>query len=423
MSNQSEYQPIQLIRDLYMKNRSLVCDGFDESLDYIANIIPLNIMKFETGSYAQTWKIPMKWNLTEASIKKNGQKIISTNNHPLHVYTCSQPFKGTVSKEELLEHLFTDESRPDVIPYKFIFYKNDWGFCCAHNDLALFDAESYEVDIDVEFTDGFLSLGEFEKKGKSDETVLMIVHVDHPGQCNDNLSGVSVAVKLALYLAQLDQPELTYKIVFVPETIGSMAYLDRNKEQLINMKHGMVFDAIGHINRMFMMKSRFHTSLMDRIAEHVFSHRYEDGDCHDFLDPKISSFLNDERMMQSPGFDIPTICFSRAPYQYYHSSADTPDKMSEDSLEDTFVLLIEIINVFENNYVPIRNYDGTPFLSKYQLWNDDWSNKEVNAVEKLIFNIDNRQDVFSIAERINAPFSFVFDFIEKMRSSGLVNKE
>jgi len=416
------FEPMKLIQDLHMKNRALVSDGFDESLDYIGNIIPLKVLKFKSGEMAQTWRIPKKWIVNEAYIEMNGKRIIDIANHPLHLYSYSQPFQGTVSKSELLEHITTDPDRPDLIPYRFVFYQNVWGFCMKHSDLSILDADEYQVRIDTVFEDGELKIGQYEKKGVTDQVILIPVHLDHPGQCNDNLSGVSVAVMLAQHLMALEKTLYTYRLLFLPETIGAMAYLEHHRDHLEEFKYGLVVDSVGHDNSLFMMKSLKENTKLDRICSHVMRHRYEDAQAYSFLDPRISSFSNDERALQGPGFEIPTVAFSRAPYDFYHSSHDDPGGICEENLQDTFNLILEVMEILETDYVPKRNYDGVPFLSGYDLWDHNWKPEDINRIERLLFHLDNKTSIFEIAKSLDCPYRFVHTFIMNMSSKDLLTR-
>ena len=49
--------------------------------------------------------------------------------------------------------------------------------------------------------------------------MLLSCHVCHPSLCNDNLSGISVAVTLARLLASVSR-RFTYRFLFIPGTIG-----------------------------------------------------------------------------------------------------------------------------------------------------------------------------------------------------------
>ena len=96
---------LKIIKDLYMYNRSIITEDFDKALEYIAEIIDLNIIEIPSGTECWTWIIPQKWTINEAIVKDGKEIILNFNDHPLHVAAYSQPFEGYVNKKELLKHL------------------------------------------------------------------------------------------------------------------------------------------------------------------------------------------------------------------------------------------------------------------------------------------------------------------------------
>ena len=49
---------------------------------------------------------------------------------------------------------------------------------------------------------------------------------------NNELSGPSVVTYLSKWLMELEKTNFTYRIIFIPETIGSIAYLSKNLEEM-----------------------------------------------------------------------------------------------------------------------------------------------------------------------------------------------
>jgi aminopeptidase-like protein/aminoglycoside N3'-acetyltransferase len=423
-SDQDGFTPTGLMSELHPMNRALVSDGFDRALDRIARILPMKIRRFESGTRIQTWTVPDQWTLRRAYIEtQDGRRIVDTADHLLHVATGSIPFSGTVTHSELMARLTTDPARPEVVPYRILYYRDDWGFCTRHADLNRFDADAYRVHIEAELGPGQMRVGEVEKKGLGDKIIVLPIHLDHPGQCNDNLSGVVVATALALRLKRCPSTRYTYRILFVPESIGTLAWLERYRELLPRIAGGIVIDSVGHDNRIFLMTSRRGDTYLDRISRHVLRRRLADAEVYPFLHPAISSFSNDERMLQSPGFDIAAVAFSRAPYAHYHASTDTPERLSGDRLAEALELVWEVIDVLETDFVPVRRFDGVPFLSGLGLWRADWTPGEINGIERIHYCLDNTMSVFDIAEALELPYGFVRDHIHDLAAAGLVDKK
>lgn len=413
-----------LVTDLHPLNRALVSDGFDEALERIARILPVKIRRFDSGARVQTWRVPEKWTLRRAFVDTlDGRRLVDTEDHPLHLATGSAPFSGTVGRDELLARLASDPARPEAIPYRFLYYGDDWGFSIRHADRVRFTDDAFRVTVDVVREPGVMRVGEVEKKGLGDGIILIPVHLDHPFQSNDNLSGVAVATALALRLRRLSSTRYGYRFLFLPESIGTLAWLDRYRDLVPRIAGGIVVDCVGHANRLFMTASRRGDTYLDRVARHVLTGRFTDAEVFPFLHPAVSAFANDERMLQSPGFDVPAVAFSRAPYAHYHASTDTPERLSEQRLAEALELVWEVIDVLESDFVPVRRFDGVPFLSGLGLWRDDWSAEEINGIERIHYCLDNARSVFDIAEAVGRPFAFVRDHLDDLAAAGLLEKK
>jgi len=86
MAKNSDDIKMKIIKDLWLKRRDLVSDGYDESLNYLAKIIPLKINKIPTGIKCWTWIVPEKWSVGEAYIEEiGGRRLLDLKNHPLHI--------------------------------------------------------------------------------------------------------------------------------------------------------------------------------------------------------------------------------------------------------------------------------------------------------------------------------------------------
>ena len=138
---------------------------------------------------------------------------------------------STLTLDELQEHLHSLPDQPDAIPYITSYYKERWGFCLAHKERLKLREGNYQVLIDSELKDGNLTYGEYILPGESNEEVFLSTYVCHPSMANNELSGPVVAAFIGKWLAS--QPRrYTYRIIFIPETIGSITYLSRHLQEL-----------------------------------------------------------------------------------------------------------------------------------------------------------------------------------------------
>jgi len=239
---------IKLINQLWFKRRDIVSDGYDESLGYIFQIIPLKIHEIPSGTKCWTWIVPEKWGVKEAYIEDlDGNRILDLKDHPLHVVSYSLPIDKVVTKEELMKHLHTNPKRPGAIPFEFKYYERDWGFCIQHNRLKEFTKDKYGVFIDSKFEKGTLKVGDYTIEGEPNEIIVIVAHLCHPAMVNDDLTGVAVLVDIAKELNER-RNHYTYKFLLVPETIGSVAYLSQNEDVIPKLKCGIFLEMLGNNN-------------------------------------------------------------------------------------------------------------------------------------------------------------------------------
>jgi aminopeptidase-like protein len=284
----------------------------------------------------------------------------------------SLPVDKTVTKAELMNHLHTRPDRPNAIPFEFKYYEKDWGFCIQHNKLKNFTDTMYKVLIKSTFSHGSMKIGEYTNPGKSNDVVVLVAHLDHPAMVNDDLTGVAVLIEIAKELKKQDN-NYTYKILLLPETIGSIAYLSQNEEQIPNMKYGLFLEMLGNNNIHALQLSKQGNTMIDRIARYVLK-----KNCS-FREDKFRKVIsNDEMVFNGPGVNIPMISISRFPYPEYHTSDDNPSIVSEKNLNESKKIILEILRILDQNFIPKRKFKGPIFLSRYGLWVDYRTNKKLN---------------------------------------------
>ena len=71
---------------LFPLARSITGNGNRDTLRILQELIPINILEFESGKEVYGWTIPDEWNLREAWIKdENGNILVDVNDSNLHV--------------------------------------------------------------------------------------------------------------------------------------------------------------------------------------------------------------------------------------------------------------------------------------------------------------------------------------------------
>ncbi|SHE33638.1 aminopeptidase-like domain-containing protein [Fodinibius roseus] len=399
-----------LIKELYPICRSITGNGVRKSLQIVQNYIPVQIQELPTGTQVFDWTIPKEWNIKDAWIKNsNGEKVVDFDDSNLHVLNYSIPVDQVVSLDELKNHLYTLPDQPDLIPYRTSYYKEDWGFCLSHHQLMKLEEGDYHVYIDAALEEGSMTHGELFIKGKTPDEVIISCHICHPSLCNDNLSGISVAVHLAQQLLQEDL-RYSYRFLFIPGTIGSIAWLARNEDKTQHIKYGLVLSCVGDAGPITYKKSRQGKAEVDRIVEQVLAESAESYEVRDF-----TPYGYDERQYCSPAFDLPVGCFMRTPFgefPEYHTSADNLELMEPEALADSLSKLRRIAEVIENNGTYLNlNPKCEPNLGKrglYKLTGGD-TESEVNQLAILwVLNLsDGNHSLLDIAERAGMSFQAI----------------
>ena len=409
--------------ELYPICRSITGEGIRRSLSRIGNLIPLKMVEVPSGTPVFDWVVPKEWNIRDAYITSpRGKRIVDFQHCNLHVLNYSTPVHVTMPLSELKDHLFTVPERPDWIPYRTSYYKENWGFCLSHNQmLALGDGE-YEVCIDSSLQDGHLTYGECYLRGRSEEEVLISCHACHPSLANDNLSGLAVATFLAQFLSERDL-RYSYRFLFIPGTIGAITWLARNPEAARRVRHGLVLTCVGDAGGFHYKKSRRGNAEIDRAVAQVLRHSDEP---HEILD--FSPYGYDERQYCSPGFNLPVGCLMRSvwgTFPEYHTSADNLDFIRPPQLAGSLRVCTAILDVLENN----RRYCNQnpycePQLGRRNLYRStggDTVGVEISARLWVLNLSDGENSLLDIAERSGIPFPAIAEAAELLGESGLLS--
>nr|HPH12073.1 DUF4910 domain-containing protein [Thermotogota bacterium] len=295
--------PYQLLERLFPINRSITGQGVEQSLEIIKTLLPaLQLLKVPSGTRCFDWVVPEEWNVQNAFLENDsGVRIIDFAENNLHLVGYSTPVDIILSLEELQEHLYSLEEMPDAIPYVTSYYKKRWGFCLSDRQRRALKPGNYHAVIDSSFKPGFLTYGELIIPGEREEEVLLSTYICHPSLANDNLSGPVVLTFLAEWLSTLPSRKYTYRIVYIPETIGAISYLHKNLEQLKErVVAGFIFTCLGDERTWSYLPSRNGNTLSDRVAKYVLGKFAPTYTTYSFLDRG-----SDERQYCSPGVDLP----------------------------------------------------------------------------------------------------------------------
>jgi len=411
----------RLMVELFPICRSITGNGVRETLLRIKEHVPLEIYEVPTGTKAFDWEVPKEWNVQDAFVlDEQGNKVIDFRENNLHLVGYSVPVDECLTLTDLQAHLHSLPEQPDAIPYVTSYYREYWGFCLSDNKRAQLTEGKYRVLIDSELKDGHLTYGEYVVQGRTRQEVFLSTYVCHPSMANNELSGPVLVTFLANWIASAPR-KYTYRIVFVPETIGAITYLSRNLDAMRNsVICGFNISCVGTDREYSYVPSRYGNTYADKVALNVLSFRHPGFVKYSFLDRG-----SDERQYCSPGVDLPvvTLCRSKyGAYPEYHTSLDNLDLVTPRGLLGSYELLEDCIQLIERNAKPVIRCYGEPQLGKRGLY-PELSTKNSGAAVRDMMNLiayaDGSNDLIDISNTIGMPVWELYPIVDRLVRAGL----
>lgn len=408
----------QLAAKMFPICRSITGNGFRESLEMLREAVPeIQVYEVPTGTTVFDWTVPKEWNIRGGGIYRlNGDKVIDFKDSNLHIVGYSLPIDKVVSREELLEHVYTMPDQPDWIPYVTSYYKERWGFCMTENQKQTLTDEEYHVVIDSTLEDGSLTYGELIVPGQTDDEILFSSYLCHPSMANDDLSGPVVLTELMKYVLQMKDRRYTYRFVINPETIGAITYISRNIDALLkHVKAGFVLSCVGDDRTYSYLATKYGDTLTDRVMQNVLKFHFPEYKKYSFLDRG-----SDERQYGSAGVNLPVCGFCRSlytKYPEYHTSADNMDLISPEGLQGAYDVMVKVIMALENNYHYTMTCQCEPQLGKRGLYptiSYRGSHDSVNVIRDFTAYADGSHDLIDISNIINVPIDILIDIKNKL---------
>ena len=414
---------------LWPINRSITGKGLRQSLNIISKYLPnLIIKKVPSGTKVFDWVVPEEWNVKEAYIiTPGGRKICDLKKNNLHLMSYSTPIKKVIELEELEKHLYSLPDKPNAIPYVTSYYEKRWGFCIKHKDRKALKKGKYQVLIKSSFIKGHLNYGELIIPGRLKKEVFLSTYICHPSMANNELSGPVVTTYIAKWIYSLRKKKYTYRIIFIPETIGSITYLSKNLNYLKkNVIAGYNVNCMGDDRSYSYLPSRYGDTLSDIVAQHVLK----------WTDKSFRSYTwkdrgSDERQYCSPGVNLPIASIMRTKfreYSEYHTSLDKLGTVVKpNGLEGGFYALQRAIEVIEKNISPIIKTPCEPQLGKRGLFPtlSNASNKTLEKKTRLLMDFiswcDGDNSLLDIAEKCNVPVWELYPLVEDLKKFRLIS--
>ena len=355
--------------------RSLTGYGIKKTLKILKKEFPkLKIIKIQSGTKVYDWTVPPEWNVKDAYIlDKYNNKIVNFKNNNLHLVGYSIPINKFISKKKLFKNIHSLPKQPKAIPYITSYYKKYWGFCLNHSQMLKIykkynNSDKFKVVIKSNLNSkGYLNYGELILKGKSKEEILVSTYICHPSMANNELSGPIVSMSLINHFKKIKNLEKTIRFIFIPETIGSIIYINKNLTHLKdNVIGGFNLTCIGDERQHSCMFSKYSNSPSDESIIEAYKKLK--------LKYKVYSFLergSDERQYNSPGVDLPVTSIFRTKYgEYpeYHTSLDNFNLVTLKGVSGGFNVAKTAIEILLKKIIPKNKILCEPQMSKRGLY-------------------------------------------------------
>lgn len=420
-------EPIhQLARRLWPINRSISGRGLRRSLEVLRELLPnLRLIEVPTGSKVLDWTVPEEWEISSAWLEgPDGRRIVDLADGSLCVVGYSCGIDRLMTLEELQPHLHSLPGQPDAIPYVTSYYEPGWGFCMTHRQRQALRPGTYRARIDARHFSGSITIGELLLPGSTDREVLLSTYCCHPSMANNELSGPCVTAYLARWLAQLPSRRCTYRILFVPEMIGSIAYLhDHAAEMRARTVAGFNITCVGDERAWSLLPSRHGSTLADRVARHVLRHRVGR-----FREHGWSERGSDESNYCAPGIDLPVASVMRSKYgtypEYHTSLDDLETVVTPRGLGESLLVYQTMIEAIERHCHPRTRVLGEPQLGRRGLYPSlsmRGSSARVRPMLDLLSLADGQHSLLDIAERCGVPVWGLYDLMETLAAHDLID--
>lgn len=391
----------KLFEELFLINRSLAGDENRKTLNILKNYNKeLKINSFKSGDKIENWKIPNEWKIKEAYIlNSKGERVIDYKDNFLHVASYSISFKGYLKGKELKKKLFTKKDSYQAIPYKTLYYLNDWGFCISQKQLEknFYDPdEKFYVFIDSKFKKGKMNYGEVLLRGQSKREIIFSTYICHPNLANNELSGPVLASEL---IKKLKKKRLRYtlRFLFLTETIGAIAYINKNYDNLKkNFLAGYILTCVSGPGKLSLLKSKYGKSISDKYAINTLEELN--------LKFKKLDFLNrgsDERQYSWPNTNLQFSSIMQSKYggyKEYHSSLDNLNFITNKSFDLSLRIYEKIISKINSNYFPKSNTKFEPKMDTYFDYEKNF--KEIKNTLNFLSYCDGMNDLSYITSKI-----------------------
>tara|TARA_Y100001970_G_scaffold289539_1_gene420294 strand:- start:2863 stop:4173 length:1311 start_codon:yes stop_codon:yes gene_type:complete len=422
----------QYLKTLFPIQRSITGKGNRKTLQILKEVVPLEIKEYASGTEVFDWIIPDEWNISDAWIKDAyGNKIIDYKESNLHVVSYSERVHKTITFAKLKKRLHYHNELENAIPYVTSYYKRDWGFAVTKKQYEILSKINGPLEICIESKfnkNGSLSIGELVIPGTSDKEILLSTYICHPSLANDNLSGPVMTAFLAKQLMLLPKPKHSFRIIWVPETIGAISYLAMNQNIMNHIKTGLVITTVGGPGKFGYKQSHNKNHSINLAIENVF---IEEG--IEFIKYPFDMHGSDERQYSTQSFRFNMASITKDKYYeypYYHTSLDNLDFISSENVYQSLILHLKVLMeidaepVYENQFpsceVMLSKHNLYPHKGPHSPVGDT---SDLDLILWLLWLCDGEMGLYQIKKRLGVPDSDLDRVINQLLDEKLILKK
>ena len=201
--------------------------------------------------------------------------------------------------------------------------------------------KKYKIFIDSSFKkNGSMSIGEIYIRGKIRKEIILSTNICHPSMVNNELCAPVILSYISKYFKK-KKNYYSLRILFLPETIGSITYLNENLKNIKkNFRAGFHISCFGDKGPFSMISTKYNNSYSDEIAINNLK-RYKNSKIYEF---KYCG--SDERQYNFPGINIPVVTLTRSKFgkfREYHNSLDNLKITNAVKLQESYDFLLNVV--------------------------------------------------------------------------------
>lgn len=306
-------------------------------------------------------------------------KVVITSGQVMRVHKLAVEERGAVGiifdGMRTLEPVSPEWALPDAIQYTSFWWWNTsrkcFGFALTPRkgqwlrqlvqDASADEPVRLHARVVSRLYDGTIENVTATIPGQTDDQILLVSHLCHPTPCaNDNASGAAVTLEVAHALhalieaGDLPRPRRTIRFLWMPEMTGTYAYLSTQVGEagFSRMVAGLNLDMVGEdqdqcksvmlIDSPPEATASFTVDLLERIREELFDDVKsfsQRGQLALFRYATVPfSGGSDHYIFADPSVGVPMPMLIQWPDRFYHTTADTLDKVSPETLKRSGLL-------------------------------------------------------------------------------------